>query len=165
MKEKVKRELGFIGKGAKLLPKVAGQKVKGYIKAQAQMARERSAAEAEARLLGKVAETEAYKEESRKQAVLKGRARGIARAKGQGSGLLAQLGEVGTRLQDPLGYYQPRTRMGKVKSGFEDPLGMGGLTGKPMPSTGAYLLSGLSQPRSQQRSRRHTKTTKRKHGR
>jgi len=152
---KIKRELGYMKVGAKRLPSFVGQKIKEYYKASKQMGEQRKAAQAEARLLEKLGEAEAFKEESRRQAVLRGRAAGVARAKrtGAGSGLFGQLQDVGTRLQP---YVEKVQRYG-VRLDKSDMFGMGELQkrGQQFGSASSYIFSGLSEKRREHERKRH----------
>lgn len=94
--EKVKREIGYMKRGAKILPKIVGQKAKGWAKGQWEAAKQRAILEKEIEAEGKKAEVAAYKEEAIRQARIRGEAR--AKKKVAGKGILAQLGEAGERM-------------------------------------------------------------------
>jgi hypothetical protein len=169
LKEKIKKEFGYMGKGAKVLPSVVGRKVSGYVRGQYEAAKEQSLLEKQAREEAKAAAGQAYKEEYVKQEKEKAIKKARAKASGQGGvfGILREIGEAGDRMS------------------VSDMLGMGseGQAAKPMGSvgeyimprssrtqgnqgakeidTGGYILSGLSPRREQ--GRRHNK--RRHHGR
>jgi uncharacterized protein YgiM (DUF1202 family) len=129
VKEKLKRELGFMKKGAKVLPKVVGQKAKGWVKGQYEAAKERAILEKQIEAEAKKAEAEAYKEERIRLAKVQAQKR--ARSKAAGKGLLAQLGEAGERmsLSNLLGV--PEGKQGS----------------QSMDGAGSYIMSGLEQPK------------------
>lgn len=126
LKEKVKTELGYMKKGAKVLPKVVGKKVTGWAKGQYEAAKQRAILEREIEAEAKKAEREAYKEErikiAREDAVKR------ARKKASGKGILAQLGEAGERMS------------------LSDLIGSGGGKGiGDVGSTSDYIFSGFGQ--------------------
>lgn len=92
-----KRELGFMAKGAKILPKVAAKKGKAWMKTQIEAAKEKAIAEREAEKAAKAAELLAFKKESIRQAKIKGTLRAKKRGKGA-RGVLAELGQIGERM-------------------------------------------------------------------
>lgn len=96
LKEKVKRELGYMKLGAKRLPKAASKKITGWAKGQYQAAKERAILERRIETEARKAETEAYEEERIRLAKIEARKR--ARRKAAGRGILAQLGEAGERM-------------------------------------------------------------------
>jgi hypothetical protein len=102
-KGRVRTELGYMTKGAKVLPHVVGQKVKASARAwweeKKEEGRQMKLAEREARLAEKQAEREAYKEAMVTQARQRGIAKAKKRAAGGGAGgWLQQLGEAGQRM-------------------------------------------------------------------
>jgi len=131
LKEKIKREAHFMKLGAKVLPKVVGKKVKGWVKGQYEAAKQRAILEREIEAEAKKAEAEAYKEERVK--IARQQAQERARKKASGKGILAQLGEAGERMSvgDALGL------------GFEKKR-KGGLIGE------SPLFEGLGEPRKKQ---------------
>jgi len=105
LKDKIKQELHYMKLGAKVLPKISGQKVKGFVTAKwaefKENAREQAQIESEARK----AEKQAYREETIKQAILTGQAKARRKAASQG-GMLDELAEIGKRMggEDNIGF-------------------------------------------------------------
>lgn len=105
LKDRIKREAGFMAKGAKVLPTVLAKKTKTYVSAQIQAGREQRRLELQAEAEAQDEANAAYKrvlaEELKKNAIKKAEARARAQAAGQGNsggGFLSQLGQAGTRL-------------------------------------------------------------------
>lgn len=131
LKKRLKEEAHYIKLGAKALPKVAGQKAKGWAKGQWEAAKQRAIMEKEIEAEAKKAGAEAYKEERIKLAKEKAIERAKQRAKG-GSGILAQLGAAGERLSDSDLFGMPKSS-------------------KEMGSTSEYIFGGLGQPKKKKR--------------
>jgi len=152
IKAKIKEEGHYMKLGAKVLPKVAGQKVKGWAKGKWEEAKANARLQAEADREAKAAEKEAYKISLIEQARMRGQAKGRQRASRQGSGgFLAQLGEAGKRMSssDLLGLGD----MGTEAAGQPNFMmsGLGGKRKKGEVSSSDYLFSGLGQPQQQKR--------------
>lgn len=94
--KRLKEEAHYIKVGAKVLPSVAGKKIKEYAKGKFAEAKEQARLQKEVEAEAKKAEREAYREELIVQAKARGTARGKSKV-GKG-GLLAQLGEIGNRI-------------------------------------------------------------------
>jgi len=94
IKTKIKTELGFMKRGAAVLPKVIAKKGKLWMKGQVEAARERGRIEREAEKIARKAEEAAYREERIKQAKIRGKARAKKGVKGA-RGVLAELGHIG----------------------------------------------------------------------
>lgn len=122
--KRLKEEAHFIKLGAKVLPTVAGRKLKEYAKGKFEEAKEQARLQREVEAEAKKAEREAYREELIVQAKARGTARGKSKV-GKG-GLLAQLGEIGNRINiaDDLGF-------GSGQSG----------------SSAGFLFEGLGEPK------------------
>lgn len=123
IKAKMSRELGYMKKGAKLLPRVVAKKGKKWLKGQIQAARERAKADEAMRKKVAAAERAAYEAE----AVLQAKARGKARAK---------RGVRPFGVAEILGF-EGLSEKAKPKPLREDLLGLGEI------DTGSYLMSGL----------------------
>jgi len=104
LKEKLKRELGYMRLGAKVMGKKAGQVVKARIEEERQRQREQASIRAEYKKL----EETAYKKEMKRQAVIAGqrRARGLPAKPSGWRGTLQKAGAIGESLQldDMLGF-------------------------------------------------------------
>lgn len=81
MKKKIKTELGYMGKGAKVVGKVAAKKGKAWLKAQIAEAKEQSRIAGETRKAVQAAELQAFRKESVKQATIRGKQKAQARAR------------------------------------------------------------------------------------
>lgn len=142
LKEKIKREASYMKKGARVLPKAIGKKVKTWSKEQFEAAKQRAAVEREIEQEAKKVEQQAYRTERLKQAKLRAVEKAKLRASGKG-GIFAQLGEVGERLStaDLLGFSE-------VKGIGESPLGgVKGIGKNP-------LLDGLGEKKKPVRKKR-----------
>lgn len=137
--EKLKREAHFMKMGAKVLPKVAGQKVKGWAKGQWELAKQRAIAERQIQAEERAAEQGAFREARIEAARARGIRKGIAKAKEGGVGILGQLGQIGENISvaETLGI-----DMGKQKRQ------------KDMGSAGSYIFQGLGQAKIQPQAQR-----------
>jgi hypothetical protein len=137
VKAKIKTELGYMKKGAKILPKVLAKKGKQWVKAQVQAAKERAKAEREIEAAAKAAEREAYKTEAIRQAKLRGR---LKAKKGRAGwrGALQEVGEIGERMSlgGVLGVETKKPERVVRRSEMEGLAGM---------SSSSYLFSGLGK--------------------
>lgn len=99
VKERVKKELGYMKKGAKVLPKVVAKKGKEWLGDQIVAAKERAAEEKKIAKAVHAAETEAYKVER----IQKARERGMARARkgGKGGSGIAEMLGFGSNVLAP----------------------------------------------------------------
>jgi hypothetical protein len=133
--QKAKRELGFMKKGAKVLPKVIAQKAKGWAVGQYAAAKERAQFEKQLEEEAKKAEQQAYKTARIKQAQEKGRQAGEKKASG-GSGILASFRDAGERLNmsDILGFQEPSVSPQQAKTQAQK---------SPIMDTGSVLFEGL----------------------
>lgn len=133
--EKVKKELGFIKKGAKVLPRVIAKKSKQWFKDQVKIAREKARMEREIEKEARKAELAAYKEERIKQAKIRGIAKGKKRTLGA-RGTLAELGKIGDRMSVGsilgLGEVQEKGKKGEL-------------------SASDYLFSGLGEKKKKKK--------------
>lgn len=93
LRAKIKTELSFMKKGAKVLPKVVAKKGKGWLKGQIAASRERAREQREIDMITGEVEQAAYRKESILEAKRKGkaRARGESTGKGRRSGGIAEL--------------------------------------------------------------------------
>lgn len=128
MTEKVKKELGYMKKGAKLLPRVIGRKSKQWFKGQVEAAREQARIERQVEKEAREAELAAYKEERIEQAKLKGIAKGKRQTRGV-RGTLAELGKIGDRMSvgDMIGLGDVQEKGKKVKTMSASDYMFGGL--------------------------------------
>lgn len=164
LKEKVKTELGYIGKGAKALPKVAGKKIKEAAEAKWKEYKEEQKFQREIEAEARTAAKEVYKKERKKALIAqaKEKARQEAQKKRGGTGFrgaLATLGEVGKRLET-----HDITGLGDLNAGSKkgsgsgvtigsssDPFGIGDLAlgggkqkkGVKVQGAGSYILDGI----------------------
>ena len=145
IKAKVKTELGYMKKGAKILPKVLARKGKEWVKSQVEAARERAKAEREIEAAAKAAEKEAYKAEAVRKAKIRGR---VKARKGRAGwrGALQEIGEVGESLSvgGMLGLEPEKKQPSKVVSRTE-------LQGLGQIDAGSYIMSGLDGKKKKQK--------------
>ena len=104
LRAKIKTELGFMKKGAKVLPKVVAKKGKGWLKGQIAASRERAREQREIDMITGEVEQAAYRKESILEAKRKGKARAREKSTGKGrrSGGIAEL----LGFQDLMGFGQ-----------------------------------------------------------
>lgn len=159
---RVSQELHYMKLGAKVLPKVVGKKIKGFVKTKIDEARERATIEREADTTARKAELEAYRVETIRQVQLRGTRKGQQRAaQGSGGGILQQLGDAGKRMSvgDTLGFTLPQGKGQGQGMGIDTSSyilgGRSQQTGhkETFRSAGDYIFSGMGQ--QQRHKRKH----------
>jgi len=133
LKKKIKEEVGYMKKGAKILPKVLAKKGKEWFKTQVEAAREQAKAEREIRKAARAAEREAFKEESVRQAKI----RGIEKAKKGKAGWRGALQELGA-----VGDSMSVGKMLGVEPSKKETV---------IPSAGSYLMGGLGEKKKKKK--------------
>lgn len=138
IKAKIKKELGYMKKGAKVLPSVVVRKGKAWVKTQIEEARERAKVEKQIEAAAKAAEREAYKVEAIKQAKIRG-AKRATKVKAGWRGALQEVGAIGESLSlgGILGVETGKKQEKVVRKSELD-----GLAGM---DSSSYLFSGLGK--------------------
>lgn len=144
LKKRIKKELGFMGKGAKVAGKVVARKGKQWLKAKVAEAKAEAMVIAETQKATKKAEQQAFREEAIHQARIRGKQRAKGRRDTGFSGLIAS----------------------GSKMSVAESLGFSGLDPKKM-NTGSFLMSGFpKQPKQPKKlSKKQRKKQRKKHPR
>lgn len=141
---KIKTELGYMKKGAKILPRVLAKKSKEWMKTQVEAAKEKARIEREIEAAAKAAETEAYKVEAIRQAKIKG-AKRAKKGRTGWRGALQEVGAIGDSLSlgGVLGV-ETGKKSERVVSRSEIK-GLGDI------DAGSYLMSGLGEKKKKKK--------------
>jgi hypothetical protein len=95
--QRIKTEFHYMRLGAKVLPKILGNKLKASLKGKWEEIKENARYQVEIESEARRIEKEAYKEELLRQAALTGKEKARRKATGQG-GTLNELAEIGKRM-------------------------------------------------------------------
>ena len=139
IKGKLKTELGYMKKGAKILPKVLARKGKEWVKSQVEAARERARMEKEIEAAAKAAEKESYKAEAIRQAKIRGMEK-AKKGRAGWRGALQDIGDIGESMSvgGMLGIKPEKKQPRKVVSRDE-------IKGLGQIDAGSYIMSGLGE--------------------